>query len=158
MNGSPSQLPNFLVGPLNFGGAGPYNATGQGGIAQSRDNTYQAWDVFAWQIGRHSIKFGGEFDAFQYVRFEYADPLGSLTFTSGYTDATAAAPKAGDHSGDSLATALLGLPSTAMRTLGPNRIDGRQKNYAGVPAGRYPGYAQVDRERRPPLRSFAAAL
>ena len=119
VNGNPSQLPNFLVGQLNFGGAGPYNATGQGGVAQARDNVYQAWDVFAWQIGRHSLKFGGEFDAFQYVRFEYADPLGSLTFTSGYTDATAAAPKAGDHSGDSLATALLGLPSAATRTLGP---------------------------------------
>jgi len=73
---------------------------------------------------------GGEFDAFQYVRFEYADPLGSLTFTSGYTNATAAAPKAGDNSGDALASALLGLPQTAVRTLGPNRIDGRQKNYA----------------------------
>ena len=88
------------------------------------------WDIFAWQIGRHSLKIGGEFDAFQYVRYEYADPLGSLTFTSGYTNATAAAPKAGDKSGDALASALLGLPEAAVRTLGPNRIDGRQKNYA----------------------------
>ena len=40
------------------------------------------------------------------------------------------APKAGDKSGDATATALLGLPSTAVRTLGPNRIDGRQYNYA----------------------------
>jgi len=130
VNGQAATLPNFIVGQLNFGGAGPYNATGQGGIARARDNVYQVWDVFAWQKGRHSIKLGGEFDNFQYVRFEYADPLGSLTFTSGYTDATAAAPKAGDHSGDALATALLGLPSTAVRTLGPNRVDGRQQNYA----------------------------
>ena len=76
-----TMLPNFIVGQLNFGGAGPYNATGPGGIARARDNIYQAWDIFAWQIGRHSLKLGGEFDAFQYVRFEYADPLGSLTFT-----------------------------------------------------------------------------
>jgi hypothetical protein len=131
VSGATTQLPNFLVGSLNFGGAGPYNATGQGGIAQARDNAYQLWDVFAWQKGRHSIKLGGEFDDFQYVRFEYADPLGSLTFTSGYTNATAAAPKSGDHSGDAMATALLGLPSSATRTLGPNRIDGRQRNYAG---------------------------
>ncbi len=130
VNGTNAALPNFIVGQLNFGGAGPYNATGPGGIAQSRDNVYQAWDVFAWQLGRHSLKLGGEFDAFQYVRFEYADPLGSLTFTSGYTNATAAAPKAGDTSGNALASALLGLPQTAVRTLGPNRIDGRQKNYA----------------------------
>src|SRR5208283_1313994 len=85
----------------------------------------------AWHVGRHSIKFGGEFDAYQYVRYEYADPLGSLTFTNGYTNATGAAPKAGDKSGDALATALLGLPESAVRTLGPNRIDGRQQNYAG---------------------------
>ena len=131
VNGTPMTLPNFIVGQLNFGGAGPYNATGPGGIARSRDNVYQAWDVFAWQRGRHSLRMGGEFDAFQYVRFEYADPLGSLTFTNGYTNATGAAPKATDKSGDALATALLGLPQTAVRTLGPNRIDGRQKNYAG---------------------------
>jgi hypothetical protein len=130
VNGSAASLPNFIAGQLNFGGAGPYNATGPGGIAQSRDNVYQAWDIFAWQLGRHSLKIGGEFDTFQYVRFEYADPLGSLTFTSGYTNATAAAPKAADKSGDALASALLGLPQTAVRTLGPNRIDGRQKNYA----------------------------
>lgn len=131
VGGQNTQLPNFLVGSLNFGGAGPYNATGQGGVAQARDNVYQLWDVFAWQKGRHSIKFGGEIDDFQYVRFEYADPLGSLTFTSGYTNATAAAPKSGDRSGDAMATALLGMPSAATRTLGPNRIDGRQRNLAG---------------------------
>jgi len=131
VGGQDTKLPNFIIGQLNFGGAGPYNATGQGGIAQARDNVYQIWDVFAWQKGRHSIKLGGEFDAFQYVRFEYADPLGSLTFASGYTNATAAAPKAGDKSGDATATALLGLPSAATRTLGPSRIDGRQQNYAG---------------------------
>jgi hypothetical protein len=120
-------IPNFIVGQLNFGGAGPYNATGQGGIAQARNNTYQLWDVFAWTFGKHSVRLGGEVDLFQYVRFEYADPLGSLTFTSGYTNQTA---KAGGAGGDSLASALLGLPSTAVRTLGPSRIDGRQQNYA----------------------------
>ncbi len=130
VGGTNTMLPNFLAGQLNFGGAGPYNATGPGGIAQARDNTYQVWDIFAWQVGRHALKFGGEFDDFQYVRFEYADPLGSLTFTGGYTNATAAAPKATDKSGDALASALLGLPQTAVRTLGPNRIDGRQRNYA----------------------------
>lgn len=57
--------------------------------------------------------------------------LGSLTFTNGYTDATGAAPKSGDHSGDALATALLGLPEAAVRTLGPNRMDGHQHIYAG---------------------------
>jgi hypothetical protein len=130
VNGQNQTLPNFIIGQLNFGGAGPYNATGPGGIAQSRNNTFQAWDVFAWHVGRHSIRVGGEADSFQYVRFEYADPLGSLTFTSGYTNATGATPKAGDRSGDALATALLGLPQAATRTLGSSRIDGRQGNYA----------------------------
>ncbi|MGA2116945.1 MAG: carboxypeptidase-like regulatory domain-containing protein, partial [Bryobacteraceae bacterium] len=74
VDGQQGELPNFIVGSLNFGGSGPYNATGQGGIARARDNVYQLWDVFAWQHGRHSFKFGGEGDAFQYVRYEYADP------------------------------------------------------------------------------------
>jgi len=130
VGGANTAIPNFIVGSLNFGGAGPYNATGPGGVARARDNVYQIWDVFAWQRGRNSLKIGGEFDAFQYVRFEYADPLGSLTFTNGYTNDTGAAPKAGDKSGDAFASALLGLPEAAVRTLGPNRIDGRQKNYA----------------------------
>jgi hypothetical protein len=130
VNGAPAQLPNFIVGQLNFGGAGPYAGAGQGGIARSRDNVYQIWDVFAWQHGRHAFSFGAEYDKTQYTRYEYADPLGSLTFTKGYTNATGAAPKAGDLSGDATATALLGLPSTAVRTVGPNRMDGRQNNTA----------------------------
>ena len=130
VNGQTTQLPNFIVGQMNFGGAGPYSGTGQGGVGRARDNVYQIWDVFAWQHGRHALSFGGEFDRTQYVRFEYADPLGSLTFTKGYTDATAAAPKTGDLSGDALATALLGLPSNAVRTVGPNRMDGLQTNTA----------------------------
>jgi hypothetical protein len=36
-----------------------------------------------------------------------------------------------DHSGDAYASALLGLPEAATRTVGPNRMDGRQYNYAG---------------------------
>jgi hypothetical protein len=130
VNDASTSLPNFLAGQLNFGGAGPYNATGPGGIAQARDNTYQIWDALAWTRGRHSIKVGAELDEFQFVRFEYADPLGSLTFTQGYTNQTGAAPKATDKSGDALASALLGLPQTAVRTVGPNRIDGRQRNTA----------------------------
>ena len=131
VNGTETKLPSLIIGSLNFGGAGVYNATGPGEIARSRNNVYQGWDVFAWQIGKHSIRFGGEFDEFQYVRYEYADPLGTLTLTNGYTDATAAAPKATDHSGDAYASALLGLPEAATRTVGPNRMDVRQYNYAG---------------------------
>ncbi|HLK64782.1 MAG TPA: TonB-dependent receptor [Bryobacteraceae bacterium] len=130
VNGQPEQLPNFIVGQMNFGGAGPYAGAGQGGIGHARDNVYQIWDVFAWQHGRHALSFGAEYDKTQYVRYEYADPLGSLTFTKGYTNATGAAPKTGDLSGDATATALLGLPSTAVRTVGPNRMDGRQTNAA----------------------------
>ena len=130
VGGAETHLPNLIIGQLNFGGAGPYNATGPGGTARARDTSYQAWDVFAWQLGRHSIKLGGEFDRFLYVRYEYADPLGSLTFTNGYTNMTGAAPKATDKSGDAIASALLGLPEAAVRTVGPNRIDGRQVNAA----------------------------
>lgn len=93
VNGTKEQLPNLIIGQLNFGGAGPYNATGQGGVGQARNTAYQAYDIFAWQLGRHSLRMGGEFNNQAYVRFENAGPLGSLTFTNGYTNQTGAVPK-----------------------------------------------------------------
>ena len=59
VNGTKEALPNLIIGQLNFGGAGPYNATGQGGVGQARDTAYQVYDIFAWQIGRHSLRMGG---------------------------------------------------------------------------------------------------
>jgi hypothetical protein len=129
IDGQNTQLPQFIVsGYPTMGGAGQYSTTGLGGIVQVRDNNFQLSDNLFWQHGRHSIKVGFEVMAIQYNRWEVPSSLGIFTFSSGgITSRTAA----NDGTGDILATTLLGLPQIANRTLGPDRIFGRQRLYAG---------------------------
>jgi hypothetical protein len=95
---------------------------------QVRDNNFQVSENLFWQHGRHSIEMGVEVLALQYNRWEVPSSLGIFTFSSGgITSRTAA----NDGTGDILATALLGLPQIANRTLGPDRIFGRQQMYSG---------------------------
>jgi len=64
----------------------------------------------------------------QYNRWEIPSNIGNFTFSSGgITSRTAS----NDGTGDILATMLLGLPQIANRTVGPDRIYGRQQAYAG---------------------------
>src|SRR5262249_52734923 len=86
------------------------------------NNTYQAYDNYSWVKGRHSLKFGAEVLRIEYNRFETPNPLGSFTFTNGYTTRTAA----NDGTGSALASALLGLTTQASRTVGPKELYGRQ--------------------------------
>ncbi len=127
VNGQPTVLPQFLVaGYPTMGGAGQFVGTTGGGVVQVRDNTYQVYDNVTWQIGRHSVKFGGEALQLRYNRYEAPSQLGVFQFTNGFTTRTAK----NDGTGDSLASALLGLPAIANRTVGPNRMDGRQPFYS----------------------------
>jgi hypothetical protein len=129
INGQPTHLPQFIVsGYPTMGGAGQYSTTGLGGIVQVRDNNFQVSDNLFWQRGRHSIKVGAEVMAFQYNRWEVPSSLGIFTFSSGgITSRTAS----NDGTGDILATTLLALPQIANRTLGPDRIFGRQQMVSG---------------------------
>ncbi len=127
VNGQPTILPQFLVaGYPTMGGAGQFVGTTGGGIVLVRDNTYQLYDNVTWQHGRHSIKFGGEVLQVRYNRYEAPSELGVFQFTNGFTTRTAK----NDKTGDALASALLGLPAIANRTIGPNRIDGEQPFYS----------------------------
>jgi len=129
INGQNTHLPQFIVsGYPVMGGAGQYSTTGLGGIVQVRDNNFQISDNLFWQHGRHSIKVGAEVMSIQYNRWEIPSNLGIFTFSSGgITSRTAS----NDGTGDILATTLLALPQSASRTLGPDRIFGRQQMYAG---------------------------
>src|SRR5262249_7194492 len=59
--GPSSRRPRFLPsGYSAMGGAGSYTGTLGGGTVLARNNTYQAYDNFSWEKGRHSLKFGAE--------------------------------------------------------------------------------------------------
>jgi hypothetical protein len=123
VGGVNENLPRFLPsGYAAMGGAGSYTGTLGGGTVLSRDNTYQAYDNFSWQHGRHSIKFGSEVQNIQYNRYETPNPLGTFNFSQGYTSRTAS----NDNTGNALATMLLGLPYQASRSIGYKQLNGRQ--------------------------------
>jgi hypothetical protein len=119
VNGTEENLPQMNLGgsyPL-FGGAGGFNTTNPGGgIALSRDTTYQAYDNLAWNHGRHALKFGVDVEQVNYDRYETPAVLGSFQFTGKFT-------------GNSVADYLLGDSATASRSIGPDTIDARQYTY-----------------------------
>jgi hypothetical protein len=123
VGGADSNLPRFLPsGYAAMGGAGSYTGTQGGGTVLARNNTYQAYDNYSWQKGRHGLKFGAEILQINYGRYETPNPLGTFNFTAGYTSRTAA----NDNTGNSLASMLLGLPQQASRSIGPKSLTGRQ--------------------------------
>jgi len=122
VNGANQNVGRFLPsGYAAMGGAGAYTGRQGGGTVLARNNTYEVYDNFSWQAGRHSWKFGGEILRIQYDRFETPNPLGTFTFTNGYTTRTAA----NDNTGSALASMLLGLTTQATRTVGTKELYGR---------------------------------
>lgn len=127
VNGANRALPQFIVaGYPTMGGSGGFQATTGGGIVLVRNNTFQIYDNVSWNVGRQTVKFGGEAYWVQYNRFEAANVNGTYQFTNGFTTRTAR----NDGTGDALASSLLGLPQIASRSVGPSRIDGRQRTYS----------------------------
>jgi hypothetical protein len=120
INGVSQHLPQFNLGgsfPL-FGGAGGFNTTNPGGgVAISRDTTYQIYDNVAWTTGRQAFKFGVEIEQLNYDRYEAPATLGAFQFTGKFT-------------GSSVADFLLGDSATASRSIGPDRLGARQWSYA----------------------------
>jgi Carboxypeptidase regulatory-like domain len=116
VNGSETPLPYFkLTSYADMGGAG-------GGASVVRDNTFQAYDIWSFQIGRHLLKAGGEFMFIQYVPVTQPNAYGAYQYSSGQT----ALSSATDGTGSVLASFLLGYSSTASRSLGAGRMDGHQ--------------------------------
>ncbi len=70
------------------------------------DTVGEVRDVFAWQKGRHALKFGGSFRRFIWPMWGFFENRGYYQFTPGYTSETGA----NDGTGSGLASFLLGLP------------------------------------------------
>ncbi len=123
VDGQNMNLPRFLPsGYAAMGGAGSYTGTLGGGAVLSRNNTYQAYDNYSWQRGRHWLKFGAEILQINYSRYESSNPLGTFNFNTGFTSRTAS----NDSTGSAIASMLLGLPNQASRSIGPKSLTGRQ--------------------------------
>jgi hypothetical protein len=120
VNGVDQRLPQFNLGgsfPL-FGGAGGFNTTNPGGgVAISRDTTYQIYDNVGWTHGIQAFKFGADVQQINYNRFEAPAVLGAFQFTGKFT-------------GNTVADFLLGTSAVANRAVGPSSLGARQWAYA----------------------------
>lgn len=87
-----------------------YDTVGDGGnLPQDRkDNTYQVSDSLAWNIGTHSMKFGGDFRRFQLNLLFDSNARGSMNFDPFYTTSGP-----GGTGGNAIAELLLGIPDNS---------------------------------------------
>ena len=78
------------------------------------DTVYELRDSFAWQHGRHGIKFGGDYHWFTWPMWGFFQNRGYYQFTNGYTTQYGF----NDGSGSALASLLLSLPTVKQRQAG----------------------------------------
>ena len=78
------------------------------------DTMYEIRDTYAWQRGRHGIKFGGDFHWYTWPMWGFFQNRGYYQFTTGYTTQFGF----NDGSGSGLASMLLSLPAVKQRQAG----------------------------------------
>ncbi|HXY00051.1 MAG TPA: carboxypeptidase-like regulatory domain-containing protein [Candidatus Limnocylindrales bacterium] len=112
---------------IGFGGPGAWGAPwfavqGYTGIGDTFAATpMHAWDTMlevrdslAWQLGRHGIKFGGDFHHYWWPMWGFFQNRGYYQFTNGYTTDKGF----NDGTGSALASLLLSLPTVKQRQAG----------------------------------------
>jgi hypothetical protein len=137
---SENSFTNNIVGELGitgvgFGGEGAFgapwfNVQGYSGMGDSYIATpMHAWntivearDSLNWQVGRHSLKFGGSYRYFIWPMWGFFQNRGYYQFTNGFTTRTAT----NDGTGSALASFLLGLPAVKQRQAGIPQMQLRQ--------------------------------
>jgi len=123
---------NDIVGQLGiqgvgFGGPGAWGAPwfaaqGYTGIGDTFaatpmhawDTMYEIRDMYAWERGRHSIKFGGDFHWYTWPMWGFFQNRGYYQYTNGYTTEFGF----NDGSGNGFASLLLSLPAVKQRQAG----------------------------------------
>jgi hypothetical protein len=78
------------------------------------DTTVEVRDTYAWQRGRHGVKFGGEFHRYIWPMWGFFQNRGFYQYTTGYTTEFGF----NDGSGSGLASMLLSLPAVKQRQAG----------------------------------------
>jgi hypothetical protein len=112
---------------IGFGGPGAWGAPwfaaqGYTGIGDTFaatpmhawDTTAELRDTFAWQRGRHGMKFGGDFRRYIWPMWGFFQNRGYYQYTTGYTTEFGF----NDGSGSGLASLLLSLPTVKQRQAG----------------------------------------
>jgi len=120
---------------IGFGGEGAFgapwfNAQGYSGMgdtyiatpAHMWNTILEARDSLNWQIGKHSLKFGGSYRYFIWPMWGFFQNRGYYQFTNGFTTQTAT----NDGTGSALASFLLGLPAVKQRQAGVPQMQLRQ--------------------------------
>jgi hypothetical protein len=120
---------------VGFGGQGAYgspyfNVQGYSPMGDSYiatpmhawDTILEARDTLSWQVGRHSLKFGGSYRHFIWPMWGFFQNRGYYQFTNGFTTQTAT----NDGTGSALAGFLLGLPAVKQRQAGIPQMQLRQ--------------------------------
>jgi hypothetical protein len=83
------------------------------------DTTFEVRDTYAWQRGRHGMKFGGEFHRYFWPMWGFFQNRGYYQYTTGYTTEFGF----NDGSGSGLASMLLSLPAVKQRQAGIPQMD-----------------------------------
>src|ERR1043165_3159023 len=120
---------------VGFGGEGAFgapwfNVQGYSGLGDTYiatpmhawDTILEARDAVNWQLGRHSLKFGGSYRYFIWPMWGFFQNRGYYQFTNGFTTKTAT----NDGTGSALASFLLGLPTVKQRQAGIPQMQLRQ--------------------------------
>jgi hypothetical protein len=120
---------------VGFGGKGAwgapwFNVQGFSGMGDTYiatpmhawDTILEARDAITWQVGRHSLKFGGSYRYFIWPMWGFFQNRGYYQFTNGFTTQTAT----NDGTGSALASFMLGLPAVKQRQAGIPQMQLRQ--------------------------------
>ena len=91
------------------------------------DTTIELRDTYAWQRGRHGMRFGGEFHRYIWPMWGFFQNRGFYQYTTGYTTEFGF----NDGSGSGLASLLLSLPAVKQRQAGIPQMDLRAWGTAG---------------------------
>jgi hypothetical protein len=131
-NGRSNIVGQLGIQGVGFGGQGVWGAPwfavqGYSGMGdsfaatpvESWDTTSEVRDTFAWQRGRHALKFGGSLRRYTWPMWGFFQNRGYYQFTNGFIAQYAL----NDGSGSALASFLLGLPVVKQRQAGIPKMD-----------------------------------
>jgi hypothetical protein len=86
------------------------------------DTIIEGRDALSWQVGRHSLKFGGSYQWYIWPMWGFFQNRGYYQFTNGFTTRTLTS----DGTGSALASFLLGMPVVRQRQAGVPQMNLRQ--------------------------------